>query len=340
MSKSALTSPLVQTIQQALNGLGSPAMAARRLQPVIIALLEGAAALMTGWLLSKLLWLLLTGPTVEVGALPARDFATLQVPRQQDLSILSSFDPFAPSLNVATAPRLSGARAGIDTAGDDIAPETSLKLSLFGLRHDTQNPDAGSAIIQLPNGTQGTFEVGENIIKGVTLARVFPNWVEIRRDGRAESLFFKGDTPESVKGATKVATPRTAASREGARPDNREEDQESRSSRRRADKRARLKRAPRLAARDLQSLLANIEMVPRRENNQITGWTLSPRGTGTLFRSVGLQAGDILIAVNGLQLTAADRLAGLFDHLQGASTVNLDLERGGESRTLTLNYEG
>jgi general secretion pathway protein C len=116
---------------------------------------------------ARLVWTLFT-PVGPVGdwrpsgalALPAGD------------SALSDFDPFF---------RLS--------AGGGPAVVTGLNLRLHGVREDRAT-GRGSAIIALPDGTQRSFAVGEEIMSGVRLAQVGFDNVTIDRNGNAEQIFL------------------------------------------------------------------------------------------------------------------------------------------------------
>ena len=60
-----------------------------------------------------------------------------------------------------------------------------------------------------------------------------------------------------------------------------------------------------------------------------------PRGDGAVLRQAGLQAGDVLLSVNGQELTP-ERYAELGDSLAGAATITLTYRRDGQVRTATL----
>jgi general secretion pathway protein C len=116
---------------------------------------------------ARLAWTLVTpvGPVGDwrpAGApvLPASD------------SALADFDPFF---------RLS--------AGAGPAAVTALNLKLYGVREDRAT-GRGSAIIALPDGTQRSFAVGEEIMAGVTLAQVGFDSVTINHGGGAEQIFL------------------------------------------------------------------------------------------------------------------------------------------------------
>lgn len=101
--------------------------------------------------------------------------------------VLASFDPFF---------RLQG--------GGGPAVVTALNLKLYGISQDRAT-GRGSAIVGLPDGTQRSFAVGEEIMPGVTLAEVAFDNVTIRRGGVAEQLFLDQSTPAAA--APAAATP-------------------------------------------------------------------------------------------------------------------------------------
>ncbi len=104
---------------------------------------------------------------------------------------LRAFDPFF---------RLEGAPGP--------AVVTSLNLRLFGVREDRAT-GRGAAIIGLPDGSQRSFAVGEEILPGVTLGDVGFDSITVRRGGRAEQLFLDQSTPTP---ASSPAAPRPEAS--------------------------------------------------------------------------------------------------------------------------------
>ena len=53
----------------------------------------------------------------------------------------------------------------------------------------------GSAIIALPDGTQSSYGVGEEIMPGVTLTAVAADGVTISRNGVMEQLFLDQSQP-------------------------------------------------------------------------------------------------------------------------------------------------
>src|SRR5688572_28966823 len=136
---------------------------------------------------ARLIWTVVT-PVDPVGAWrPATAFA---LPAGD--SALADFDPFF---------RLSAAGAP--------AVVTGLSLKLHVVREDRAT-GRGSAIIALPNGTQSSFAVGEEIMPGVTLAQVSFDSVTINRNGVPEQIFLDQSAPAQNSAATAVPPPAPA----------------------------------------------------------------------------------------------------------------------------------
>ncbi len=106
-----------------------------------------------------------------------------------DQSLLTRFDPFfrdAPAGGTVTV--------------------TSLPLKLFGTRLD-QAVGRGSAIIAMPDGTQASYGVGDEIVPGVRLKSVAFDNVTIERGGVPEQLFLDQSVAASPVAASRPPVP-------------------------------------------------------------------------------------------------------------------------------------
>lgn len=103
---------------------------------------------------------------------PLGDWRRDSEPVAPSRATFATFDPFF---------RLSQASGPVVVTG--------LNLTLFGVREDRAS-GRGSAIIGLPDGTQASFAVGDEILPGVVLAGVAFDNVTIRRGGIEEQLFI------------------------------------------------------------------------------------------------------------------------------------------------------
>jgi type II secretion system protein C len=79
--------------------------------------------------------------------------------------------------------------------GERSLPESDLELTLFGLR----SGDAGSAIIQPPDGRQAIFQIGDEIVDGVQLVAVHRDHIVIHRNGREERLTFLEELHQTIR---------------------------------------------------------------------------------------------------------------------------------------------
>jgi general secretion pathway protein C len=185
---------------------------------------------------------------------------------------------------------------------------TSLDLKLHGIRQD-QASGRGAAIIATPDGLQRSYAVGEEIVPGVTLTAVDFDSVTISRGGVAEQLFMDQSPAADVvapgapppPGLTPlpvvVAPPRSAPPANPA---------------------------------------ADISFAPRGDGGRVTGVTVSPQGSGEGFRAVGLQPGDVIVAVNGRRINSAERAQAIAAELAGARRATIQVERDGRVTTLRM----
>ncbi len=178
---------------------------------------------------------------------------------------------------------------------------TSLAIKLFGIRVD-QAAGRGSAIIATPDGVQSSYAVGDEIVPGVKLKSVSFDSVTIDRGGIEEQVFLD----QSVAAPLAQPVGQSAAPPGAAAP------------------------APPAAA-----LASDVAYAPRLENGQVTGFVVSPKGTGTAFQSAGLQPGDVLTGINGQAITSVDELMTAMKATPASGLVSMSVERRGKAMTLT-----
>jgi general secretion pathway protein C len=195
-------------------------------------------------------------------------------------AIFSTFDPFF---------RLSQAGGPVVITG--------LNLKLFGVRDD-QASGLGSAIIGLPDGTQASYGIGEEILPGVKLVAVAFENATIERGGTREQLFLD----QSQTATSMIPMPASAS----------------------------------LAGPKASQLMQETEFSPRRDGNDVTGFMLQPRGSGAAFLAAGFQPGDVLVSVNGVTAGAADPAGELTRQLQASGEARVEVERSGRPITIQV----
>lgn len=189
------------------------------------------------------------------------------------------------------------------------APETTLSLKLHGVRVGSGEKMRGSAIILTPDNKQASYRVGEEIMEGVSLHHIAANGVIIRRNGISESLFFEGD--ESGKMLDVAPRVRVAAPLDGSRVE-----------------------AGRVSAVEIASAIK-----PLLKDGAIIGYVLEPSADQAEALSVlGLQPGDVVVAVNGQTADSLGLLQQFTRELKPGDSIELEVDREGVRRSFEIVY--
>jgi general secretion pathway protein C len=179
---------------------------------------------------------------------------------------------------------------------------SDLDLVLMGTRVDKAS-GRGSAILALDATRQESFGVGDEVIPGVRLVEVAFDSVTLDNGGQREQLFLDQSGPLPVSSAPISGPP--AASQPAA--------------------------APRLPA--------DLVVMPRLSGTNVTGWVLSPKGSGAAFAAAGLRPGDVLLRIDGQDAASLGDPAALIRRLDTGG-VALEIERGGQRQTIRLGAGG
>ncbi len=67
----------------------------------------------------------------------------------------------------------------------------------------------------------------------------------------------------------------------------------------------------------------------------MSGYTLIPRGDGAVLRQAGLQAGDVVLSINGQALTP-ESYQDLAELMAGQPNLEITVQRNGATRALTV----
>jgi len=182
------------------------------------------------------------------------------------------------------------------------------QLRLFGVRAGGEG--GGSAIIGLADGRQLSVGVGEEVEPGLILREVGPDFVTLARGESLSRLAFTetpigAASPPPPPSTEQVVTPSPAA-------------------------------APSGAVVDPQRLMAQASLRPRIRGLGVNGFTVSSAGNASELRAAGLQAGDVILSVNGTELNSPQAIGALRGQLASAPSAEIQYERNGEMRTTTI----
>ena len=214
-----------------------------------------------------------------------------------------------------------------DGADDQLTKAEAGAPMLFGVRVGGQ--DGGSAILGLSDGTQVFASVGEQIDGDAVLESVAYDHVVLVRGGARTRLTFERPADIPVEGeavATDAALAGPIGGRNGARAPQIATARAPGST----------SAAPAASATDPAAAMAGATFRPRMRGLGINGFTVGASGDGDALRAIGLQPGDVIVAVNGTELNSLGRIARLKTDLKSAASAEIRYERGGETRTLTL----
>ncbi|MDX8401040.1 MAG: type II secretion system protein N [Mariprofundaceae bacterium] len=166
---------------------------------------------------------------------------------------------------------------------------------------------------------QRVFFLGDAIMPGIVLDEVLPDAVLVRRDGRRERIELEKGA--ALPGATTPAPPAAA------RPSPPERRVVRPFSRRRIER----------GIRDFPKLLSQARVVPHFVDGKADGFVITDIVPGSLYAQAGLQNGDVIRKVNGQQVTSAQQAMAMYQALEKASAIDLEIERAGQM--LQLHYD-
>lgn len=187
------------------------------------------------------------------------------------------------------------------------APETTLNLKLVG-RRASEN---GSAILQTSDGAQRRYDIGDDIMDGVTLKAVKADYVVIAQGGRIERL----------------SMPRGEASFLSQQQQEAPDDQSPLIT----------TSAPSAAGAALEALMDNITLTRVGDAGAVRGYRISPKAGFSGLPHIGLASGDILTAVGSLDVTSVNfNPVQLASALSGRKIVTVTLIRDEKPIRVTL----
>ncbi len=196
-------------------------------------------------------------------------------------------------------------------------PKTTLKLTLRGV---FVADGGGGAIIAEANGKERYYAVNSRISGGVILAEVHPTKVVLKRNNALEILELPKASLKTTSSSSRARNRFSRASARGAAPMN-------------------LKQYRKELLKEPQRLTDAIKMSPRSEGGKFIGYQVKPGRDRALFDRVGLLSGDIVTAVNGIQLDTPAKGLNVLRSLQTANSVRLDIKRNGRSQSFDVSID-
>lgn len=86
-----------------------------------------------------------------------------------------------------------------------------------------------------------------------------------------------------------------------------------------------------------EKILTDARLLPNIRDGKHEGFSISEVVPGGMYHSLGLRNGDILLRINGLEISNPEVAIKAMSALQGMNSVNLDIVRNGKN--MSMNYK-
>ncbi len=197
------------------------------------------------------------------------------------------------------------------------APDTTLNLKLLGVL--AGGKEYGYAIISSGTNKVKHYALGDDVPGGATLHAVYPDRVILERDIRMETLRL----PKSQ--ATKFSKTKSKKPKQSPQA----ADITTQSFETLGQFRQEMLKNP-------VKLTQFINAIPEQdsETGEFKGYKLTPSTNSEMFYQLGLQPGDLVTNINGIQLDQPNKGPEALNALADASEITLIVQREGTELTL------
>jgi general secretion pathway protein C len=214
---------------------------------------------------------------------------------------------------------------GAPTArGASDAKRTDLNVKLWGTALVADPAQSYAIIEDLAARRQSLYRVGDSILDAATLSRVEWDRVVLERNGDEEVLELA-----SARGpaASTASAPGGAAAAIAGERIRKTGDDKFVIDRRELEK----------TVANLNEVFTQARAVPYFEDGKTVGFRVFAIKPGSVFEKIGLQNGDVINRVNGVELTDPTKAISLFTELQNEGHIAVDLQRN--KATKSFSYE-
>jgi general secretion pathway protein C len=226
-----------------------------------------------------------------------------------------NFEALRSSHLFGEAPEPDAEQAAQSLIIDEVdAPETTLNLRLAGVVVREINEDS-NAMIASGNQPDKRYRVGDPLegAAGTRLHHVYADRVLLNRSGALETLSL----PEEDEAGASVSR---AAPRPAATP------VQSNSAPLRS-----------VISQNATQITQVMRFAPHVEGGQVVGFRVTPGPEAEVFSSLGLEAGDVVTDINGIQLDDPSRGLQAFEALGESTMANVTILRGGNPQVIVID---
>jgi len=193
-----------------------------------------------------------------------------------------------------------------------VKPVAPSRLSIKLIGTVVADERSAAVVVIQPSKEQQLFVVGDSIQSGVVLKEVEADAIVIDNQGKLEHI-------ELEKNRAFAEMPSLPAARQP--PVNRLPQSIVPRGVNRSMPSGRLRNSPRL--------LSQARIVPHFKAGKSDGFVISGIVPDSLYEKAGLQNGDIIRKVNGTEISAPQQAMQMFQSLQSASSIDVEIQRAG-----------
>jgi len=179
--------------------------------------------------------------------------------------------------------------------------------------------DRSSAVMKLGSAKEQVVFTGHDIQPGVTLEEVETDAIVVDNRGRREKVLMAKGSLGRTSGFTAPLTSTPAMPAGGTRSFTRVEIQKQ--------------------MQDLPNLLTGALAVPHQMNGNPDGFLIQNIVPGSLYEKAGLINGDVIHSVNDKPVTTPEQGIALFQALQEAKSIDLEITRAGDEQRLHFDIQ-
>jgi len=204
----------------------------------------------------------------------------------------------------------------------DALKQTDLKLKLWGTV-TANNTKAYAVIEDSKERRQQLYHVAD-AVQNAIVREIHREKVVLEVDGNLEVLQM-----EKIENRS--------AGRSVARQSTRQKRQETRTAnpRKISLKRERIESA----VNDLGSLMKQVRIRPHYKDGKSDGLTLSGIRSNSIFSEMGFRNGDVIVGVDGNEIESVDDALSLYENLQSAENVRVQIRRRGRLQMIDYQVE-
>ena len=232
--------------------------------------------------------------------------------------------------NLFNASLLAPPTAQIEAEQEELE-KTQLPLALLGTAASADPRSSWAAVDDLEARKTLIVRNGDTLARGAEVLRIERRRIVLLENGKHRELALDGDDDEPTRSA---ARPRRA--RRSALAQRRGQDVAARV-REIARNRFEVPREQiEEVVRNPASIFSQVQIQPKYEDGEMIGMQLNEIRPGSVFEQAGLQAGDVIVEVNGIPIDGAEASATILTEFAQSDEVIAVVQNEDGQQTITI----